>query len=43
MLTEKYVSIIISLEKFKEINKNETLKGFTKFIKKIAYIYRSKK
>ena len=28
-VSEKYNSIIISLEKFKEINKNEPLKGFT--------------
>ena len=28
-VTEKYNSIIVSLEKFKEINKNENLKGST--------------
>jgi len=28
-VSEKYNSIIISLERFKEINKNESLKGFT--------------
>ena len=38
-VTEKYNSIIISLEKFKEINKNETLKGSTTtYNKEIIFI-----
>ena len=38
-VTEKYNSIIISLEKFKEINKNETLKGSTTtYNKEIMFI-----
>ena len=37
--TKKYNSIIISLEKFKEINKNETLKGSnTTYNKEIMFI-----
>ena len=38
-VSEKYNSIIISLEKFKEINKNEPLKGFTtSYNEEIIYI-----
>ena len=38
-VTKKYNSIIISLEKFKEINKNETLKGSTTtYNKEIIFI-----
>jgi folate-binding protein YgfZ len=38
-VTKKYNSIIISLEKFKEINKNETLKGSTTtYNKEIMFI-----